>query len=48
MIKGSELLADCIPEILTLAKYLEARYENIVITSGYRSSRRTRQKNSGI
>jgi len=37
MIKGSELLTDCVPEILTLAKYLEARYENIIITSGYRS-----------
>ena len=37
MIKGSELLNNCVPEIFTVVKYLEARFENVIITSGYRS-----------
>lgn len=37
MIKGSELLTNCDPYMLTLAKYLEAKFTNIIITSGYRS-----------
>lgn len=37
MIKGSELLNNCVNEILQLASGLEAKYGTIVITSGYRS-----------
>ena len=37
MIKGSELLTNCVKEIQALASGLEAKYGTIVITSGYRS-----------
>ena len=37
MIKGKELLNNCVNEILQLASGLEAKYGTIIITSGYRS-----------
>ena len=43
MIKGSELLTGCIPNIFTLAQLLEAKYGTIIITSGFRSPERNKE-----